>query len=61
MPQVDEVNNDIHLVVNDEDVHLLASANKRRNSFESSETEVDSGFSKSNSPTDSNAPQGSVR
>jgi len=60
MPQVDEVNNDIHLVVNDEDVHLLASANKRRNSFESSETEVDSGFSKSNSPTDSNAPQGSV-
>lgn len=53
MPQVDAVN-DIDLVVNDEDV-LLTSA---RDS--SSETEVDSGFSKSTSPIGS-TPQASVR
>ena len=67
MPQVDHVNShhhlhhrnnsDLNLVVNDEDI--LLSSGKRRNSFEA-EAEVDSGFSKSNSPTDS-VPQGSVR
>ena len=51
-----------HLVVNDEDI-LLASvdgslAGKRRNP---SSDEVDSGYSKSSSPTDSAPTTGSVR
>ena len=61
---------DVHLIANDEDVHLATStvtttaaslaSSKRRDSFEA-DAEVDSGFSKSNSPTDSSAPHGSVR
>lgn len=54
-----------HLVVNDEDILLASSvdgsvvaAGKRRNS---SSDEVDSGYSKSSSPTDSAPTTGSVR
>lgn len=51
-----------HLIVNDEDILLTSVdgsvAGKRRNS---SSDEVDSGYSKSSSPTDSAPTAGSVR